>query len=256
MLGVSGGAAAGAMGMLLATPALLAAGIGWHSEWSVHIGALIGALAAIALLFLLARRALFGLGPASMLVAGSGGIRLILTGVMIASGFGAVITLMLSIAPDNTLRGMIFWLMGDLENTQLFLPALLVLAAALLWCLRYAGLLNVLLHGDASAQLLGVKVVPLRTAALFIASIATASAVAVAGSIGFLGLVVPHALRLWIGNDQRILLPACALAGGAALALADLLARTIAAPLQLPVGVITAMVGVPVLLSLLARGRT
>ena len=177
------------------------------------------------------------------------------TGVMIASGFGAVITLMLSLAPDNTLRGMIFWLMGDLENTQLFLPALLVLAAAMLWCVRAAPSLNVLLHGDASAQLLGIQVVPLRAAALFVASLATASAVAVAGSIGFVGLVVPHGLRLWIGNDQRLLLPASALAGGGALALADLLARTIVAPLQLPVGVITAMVGVPVLLSLLARGR-
>ena len=255
VLGVSGGAAAGAMAMLLATPALLAAGFGWRSEWSVHLGALAGALAAIGLLFLLARRALFGLGPVSMIAAGSGGVRLILTGVMIASGFGALITLMLSIAPDNTLRGMIFWLMGDLENTQLFLPALLILAAALTWCLRAAPLLNVLLHGDASAQLLGIRVVPLRAAALFVASLATASAVAVAGSIGFVGLVVPHALRLLIGNDQRVLLPACALAGGAALALADLLARTIAAPLQLPVGVITSMIGVPVLLGLLARGR-
>ncbi len=255
VLGVSGGAAAGAMAMLLATPALLAAGFGWRSEWSVHLGALVGALAAIGLLFLLARRALFGLGPVSMIAAGSGGVRLILTGVMIASGFGALITLMLSIAPDNTLRGMIFWLMGDLENTQLFLPALLILAAALTWCLRAAPLLNVLLHGDASAQLLGIRVVPLRAAALFVASLATASAVAVAGSIGFVGLVVPHALRLLIGNDQRVLLPACALAGGAALALADLLARTIAAPLQLPVGVITSMIGVPVLLGLLARGR-
>ncbi len=255
VLGVSGGAAAGAMGMLLATPALLAAGLGWRSEWSVHLGALIGALAAIGLLFLLARRALFGLGPVSMMAAGTGGVRLILTGVMIASGFGAVITLMLSMAPDNTLRGMIFWLMGDLENTQLFLPALLVLVAALVWSVRAAPSLNVLLHGDANAQLLGIRVVPLRAAALFVASLATASAVAVAGSIGFVGLVVPHALRLLIGNDQRVLLPGCALAGGAALALADLLARTIAAPLQLPVGVITAMVGVPVLLSLLARSR-
>ena len=96
---------------------------------------------------------------------------------------------------------------------------------------------------------------PLRAAALFVASLATAAAVAVAGSIGFVGLVVPHALRLLIGNDQRLLLPASALAGGAALALADLLARTIAAPLQIPVGVITAMAGVPVLLGLLARRR-
>ena len=253
VLGVSGGAAAGAMGLMLATPALLAAGIGWRAGWSVHVGALAGALFAVGLLFTLARGALLGLRPA---IAGApASIRLILTGVMIASGFGALITLMLSLASDNTLRGMIFWLMGDLDNGQLYLPALLVLVLALLWSIRNAALLNVLLHGDASAQMLGVKVVPLRAAALFIASLATAAAVAVAGSIGFVGLVVPHALRLLIGNDQRLLLPASALAGGAALALADLLARTIAAPLQLPVGVVTAIIGVPVLLRLLARSR-
>lgn len=253
VLGVSGGAAAGAMGMMLATPALVAAGIGWQAGWSVHAGALAGALAAVALLFVLARSAL--LGPGTPGAGAPTGIRLILTGVMIASGFGAVITLMLSLAPDNTLRGMIFWLMGDLDNAQLYWPALLVLAAALLWSLCFGAHLNVLLHGDTGAALLGIRVAPLRAAALFVASLATAAAVAVAGSIGFVGLVVPHALRLLIGNDQRLLLPASALAGGAALALADLLARTIAAPLQIPVGVITAMAGVPVLLGLLARRR-
>ena len=254
VLGVSGGAAAGAMGMLLATPALLAADLGWRAGWSVHAGALIGALSAVALLFFLARGALLGIAPAT--VGAPASIRLILTGVMIATGFGAIITLMLSLAPDNTLRGMIFWLMGDLDNTELYLPALLVLLAGLLWSIRYARSLNVLLHGDAGAQMLGIRVAPLRAAALLVASLATAAAVAVAGSIGFVGLVIPHALRLLIGNDQRLLLPASALAGGATLALADLLARTIAAPLQLPVGVITAMVGVPVLLGLLARSRT
>jgi iron complex transport system permease protein len=251
VLGVSGGAAAGAMGMMLATPMLVAAGIGWHAGWSVHAGALAGALAAVALLFLLARGAL--LGTTSAGVGAPTGIRLILTGVMIASGFGALITLMLSLAPDNTLRGMIFWLMGDLDNAQLYWPALLVLAAAMFWSLVFGRHLNVLLHGDTGAALLGIRVVPLRAIALFVASLATAAAVAVAGSIGFVGLVVPHALRLLIGNDQRLLLPASALAGGAALVLADLLARTIAVPLQLPVGVITAMAGVPVLLWLLAR---
>lgn len=254
VLGVSGGAAAGAMGMLLATPALVSAGVGWQASWSVHVGALIGALLAVGLLFLLAQGALRGVRPA--VVAASSSIRLILTGVMIASGFGALITLMLSLAPDSTLRGMIFWLMGDLDDTELFMPALLVLCVTLFWSGCYAGRLNVLLHGDASAQLLGIRVVPLRAVALFVASLATASAVAVAGSIGFVGLVVPHVLRLSVGNDQRLLLPASALAGGATLTLADLLARSIAAPAQLPVGVITAVLGVPVLLYLLSRRTT
>ncbi len=242
VLGVSGGAAAGAMLAMLLAPAALAV-------WSAHAGALAGALLATGLLFGLARGALLRLGtPVS-------GIRLILTGVMIAAGFGAIMTLLLSLAPDARLRGMIFWLMGDLENNLLYAPACIALALALLWSVWYAARLNVLAHGDATAQLLGIGVLRLRTQTLLVASVATAIAVAVAGTIGFVGLVVPHALRLVFGNDQRLLLPACALAGGSALTLADLLARTVVAPMQLPVGVITALIGVPVFLWLLGRGR-
>jgi iron complex transport system permease protein len=250
VLGVSGGAAAGAMGMMLLAPAGLAA---WDVQWSVHVGALIGALASIGLLFGLARRALLRLAPSSSW--SPSGIRLILTGVMIASGFGALMMLILSMAPDTKLRGMVFWLMGDLENSLLYGPAWAALCIALVWAIANAARLNVLAHGDTAAQLLGVPVVRVRAMALFVASLATASAVAVAGTIGFVGLVVPHALRLLIGNDQRILLPASVLAGGSALTLADLAARTVAAPMQLPVGVITALVGVPVFLALLTRSR-
>jgi iron complex transport system permease protein len=121
--------------------------------------------------------------------------------------------------------------------------------------MRSAASLNLLARGESFAQLLGVPVPRLRIMTLCAASAATAAAVAMAGTIGFVGLVVPHALRLLIGNDQRLLLPASALAGGAGLALADLVARTVVAPTQLPVGVITALVGVPVFLWLLARGR-
>lgn len=251
VLGVSGGAAAGAMGMMMFVPAGIAV---WGIQWNVHVGALLGALLSIGLLFGLARRALLRLTPA--VASSPSGVRLILTGVMIASGFGALITLILSMAPDTKLRGMIFWLMGDLENSLLYGPAWIVLGIALSWAIANAARLNVLAHGDAAAQLLGVPVVRVRAMALFVASLATASAVAVAGTIGFVGLVVPHALRLLIGNDQRILLPASVLAGGAALTLADLIARTVVAPTQLPVGVITALVGVPVFLTLLTRSRS
>lgn len=251
VLGVSGGAAAGAMGMMLFVPSGIAL---WGVQWSAHVGALLGALFAIGLLFGLARRALLRLTPA--VASSPSGVRLILTGVMIASGFGALMTLILSMAPDTKLRGMIFWLMGDLENSFLYGPAWIALCVVLLWAIANAARLNVLAHGDAAAQLLGVPVVRLRTMALLVASLATASAVAVAGTIGFVGLVVPHALRLVIGNDQRILLPASALAGGSALTLADLVARTVVAPTQLPVGVITALVGVPVFLALLTRSRS
>ena len=249
VLGVSGGAAVGALGMLLLAPAApLVLGV----QLSVQIGALAGALLATGLLFGLARGALLRLGTRG---ANGGGVRLILTGVMLASGFGAMLTLILSLAPDTRLRGMVFWLMGDLENAQWQGAAWLVLGLSFVWAMRNSARLNVLAHGDAAAQLLGVPVVRLRAAALLVASLATAAAVAVAGTIGFIGLVVPHALRLVIGNDQRLLLPASALAGGIALTLADLLARTIAAPVQLPVGVITALIGVPVFLILLGRGR-
>jgi iron complex transport system permease protein len=251
VLGVSGGAAAGAMSMMLLAPVSLYA---WGIQWAAHLGALLGALAAVGLLFILARHALMRVGPAFS--GAPSGVRLILTGVMVAAGFGALMTLILSVAPDAKLRGMIFWLMGDLENSLLYGPAWVALCIVLLWSVANAARLNVLAHGDTAAQLLGIPVIKLRAKALFVASLATAIAVAVAGTIGFVGLVVPHALRLVIGNDQRILLPAAALTGGAALALADLAARTVVAPIQLPVGVITALVGVPVFLALLMRSRS
>jgi iron complex transport system permease protein len=246
VLGVSGGAATGAMALCWLAPAAMAG-------YSMQLGALAGALLATALLFGLARRALNGLSPA--LAASPSGVRLILTGVMLSAGFGALMSLLLTLSPDGQLRGMLFWLMGDLDTGALVWPAWLVLIATALWSVLNASQLNVLAHGETTAQLLGLPVRRLRATTLLVASLATASAVAIAGAIGFVGLVVPHAVRLVTGNDQRLLLPASVLAGGAALTLADLLARSIAAPVQLPVGVITALIGVPVFLALLARSR-
>jgi iron complex transport system permease protein len=121
----------------------------------------------------------------------------------------------------------------------------------LLVTLPLARELNVLLRGPAIALTLGVDVTQLRRRVYLLASLATAIAVTTAGSIGFIGLVVPHALRLVLGNDQRILLPACAFGGGTLLLLADTAARSLIAPQQLPVGVITALFGVPTFLFLL-----
>jgi iron complex transport system permease protein len=150
---------------------------------------------------------------------------------------------------------MLFWLMGDLEDARLLLPAAVLLLLILVWSVLHARQLNLLARGEGFAQLLGVPVLRLRLLTLCAASLATAAAVTVAGTIGFIGLVVPHAIRLLVGNDQRILLPASALVGGAALVLADLAARAVVAPTQLPVGVITALVGVPVFLWLLSRSK-
>jgi iron complex transport system permease protein len=246
VLGVSGGSAAGA---LLAM--LLAGSIGLPRQNIAAVGAALGAGLAVLLLFGLVGKSLRRL-PLSPMAAGH---RLLLTGVMLAAGFGAVITLVLTLAGDTQLRGMVFWLMGDLEDSRFLPVAAAIAGAVLLWSIWNAPRLNLLARGESFAQLLGVSVVRLRVATLCAASLATAAAVTLAGTIGFVGLVVPHGLRLLVGNDQRVLLPASALAGGVGLTLADLAARTIVAPMQLPIGVITALIGVPLFLWLLARSR-
>jgi len=163
---------------------------------------------------------------------------------------------MLTMAPDAQVKGMLFWLIGDLGGTTLATPALIVLAVTLFGALAFARDLNVLARGEQAAATLGVPVARTTFVLCALAALATAAAVTTAGSVGFVGLVVPHALRLVVGNDQRVLLPASVVAGGALLVVADTLARTIVAPVQLPVGVITALVGVPVFLALLSRGRS
>jgi iron complex transport system permease protein len=240
VLGLSGGAAVGALGAMLAGLGALA----------VDFAASAGALLAIALVFAfargdLARRQVFGALDASP--------RLLLTGVIMAAGWGALITLMLTLAPEARLRGMLFWLMGDLNGVESWAPALLALVAVLALSYPSARELNVLLRGEVLAHALGVRVAPLRRKVYVLASVATAFAVTTAGAIGFVGLVVPHALRLALGNDQRMLLPASALAGGTLLLLADTAARSLLAPQQLPVGIITALIGVPAFMFLLTR---
>ena len=231
VLGVSGGAAVGALGSL-------ALGLG---VVATHGNAFIGALASILLVFALAH-ARGGWTPT----------RLLLTGVVIAAGWSALIGFGLALAPDGRLRSMLFWLMGDLGYAEHPLVALAVLAVTL----PFARELNVLARGAPEARALGVAVEPLTLGIYGLASLATAVAVTQGGSIGFVGLVVPHLLRLWQGTDHRILLPGAVLAGGALLTAADALARTIAAPLMLPVGVVTAAIGVPLFLYLLNRTRS
>lgn len=232
ILGISGGAGVGAMLAILF--GLSAAGINGF--------AFLGALGAMVVVFGLAH------GDGSWTQT-----RLLLTGVIVAAGCGAVVALMLSIAPEHKLRGMLFWVMGDLSQTNDPQLALVILAAALLVSLPFARELNLLARGADTAQTLGVAVVRLRRGVFIVASLATAAAVTHAGSIGFIGLIVPHLVRLATGNDQRLLLPASALAGGSLLVIADTLARTVVAPQQLPVGVLTALIGVPVFLFLLTR---
>lgn len=232
VLGVSGGAAVGALGAMM---------LGLASPWC-DAASFVGALAAMFAVFGLAR------GEGSWTPT-----RLLLTGVVVAAGCGALVSLMLSIAPERSLRGMLFWMMGDAGAAQNPLWVLAVLALGVALSLPVARELNLLARGERCAQALGVATRRLRLAVFFVASLMTAVAVSAVGSVGFVGLIVPHLLRLVLGNDQRLLLPASALGGGILLLLADTAARTIAAPQQLPVGVLTALIGVPVFLWLLAR---
>jgi iron complex transport system permease protein len=179
--------------------------------------------------------------------------RLLLTGVVVAAGWGAMISFLLAIGPEQSLRGMLFWLMGDLSHASRPGPAALVLLIGLLISLALARNLNLLARGEVQASVLGVAVAPLRLTLFFLASLLSATAVTVAGSVGFVGLIVPHLLRLVIGSDHRLVLPASVMLGGSFLVLADTLARTVIAPQQLPVGVLSALVGVPVFLFLLQR---
>lgn len=234
VLGISGGASVAALAaILLGISGVLMSGMAF-------IGAVFSSLL------------VFGL---SVRLGSTATMRLLLTGVVIAAGWGALITLMLALAPPYKIPGMLYWLMGDLSYAGTPWLAWLVLVPVCLILMPLGRSLNVLARGPLQAAALGVNVKRLEQWVFVLASLLTAIAVTTAGSVGFVGLVVPHMLRMVLGNDQRLILPASALAGGCLVTLADTLARTVIAPEQLPVGVITALIGVPIFLYLLQRGR-
>ncbi|MDH5230231.1 MAG: iron ABC transporter permease [Gammaproteobacteria bacterium] len=233
VLGISGGAAVAVLaGMLFGAGVLL-----------LNLGAFLGALISTLIVFALSH------GKGSWTPT-----RLLLTGVVVAAGWGALISFILAIAPERDLPGMLFWLMGDLSYASMPGLASLLLFFGLITSWFFARDLNMLIRGELSASALGVSVLGLRRLLFFLAALLTASAVTTAGSVGFVGLIVPHMVRLLMGSDHRILIPASVLLGGSLLCLADTLARSLIAPQQLPVGVITALIGVPVFLFLLNRG--
>jgi iron complex transport system permease protein len=232
VLGTSSGAAVTAL-----TAMLLGA-----SGLAVDAAAFAGALGSTLLVFGLAR----GAGTWST-------DRLLLTGIVVAAGWSAVVSLMLAISPDNKLRGIIFWLMGDFSFVEQPGSMLLVAAIGVAGGMLLARTLDLLGTGDKQAALLGLEVRRTRAMVYALGSLLTAVAVTTAGVVGFVGLIVPHFIRLAGGNSHRIVIPASALAGGTLLVIADTLARTVLAPQQLPVGAITAAVGVPAFLILLRR---
>ena len=235
VLGISGGAASGALAAML---------LGLGGIW-LQGAAFGGAFGTMLLVFALAH------GRGSWTPA-----RLLLTGVVVAAGWGAVIGLLLSLSPDGTLRGMLYWLMGDLSQARPTAWSGAILLLGLLGGLALARPLNLLAGGERQAAALGVEVPRLRHGLYLLASLLAASAVTLAGSVGFIGLVTPHLVRLMGARDHRLLIPASLLLGGTLLALADTLARSLFAPQQLPVGVLTALIGVPLFLYLLRREGT
>ena len=232
ILGVSGGAAVAALLSIML-------GLG---GWWLELNAFAGALGVTWLVFVIGRGQ-----------RGWNGNRLLLTGVVVAAGCGAIISVLLSLGTDSSLRTMIFWLLGDFSFADRpGLPwAILVLAIAIGFALGRP--LNVLAQGQTRAMTLGVEVGRLRIGIYVLSSLLTAVAVTTAGTIGFVGLLVPHIVRLAAGSDHRVVLPASALLGGTLLVLADTAARTVVAPRQLPVGALTALLGVPLFLYLMRR---
>jgi iron complex transport system permease protein len=238
LLGISSGASVGATAVLL-FGALASLGL-----WAISAGSIIGALVAMLSVFAVARQ--HGrLAPT----------QLILCGVVMAAFYEAITSFLIFRGNPQATQSVLFWLLGSFGLAswpQLPIPAV-VLLAAMAYLLAQARSLNALAMGPEAAPSLGVDVRQLRRNLFIVSSLIAGVAVAVSGVIGFVGLVVPHIVRLLVGSDHRRALPAGVLIGASFMVLADLLARTIVAPQEMPIGVITAFIGAPTLLFLIRR---
>lgn len=239
LIGVSTGGALGAVAAIF---------LGWTlwSPWLMPLSAFAGALAAAALVYALATRA----GRTDVAT-------LLLAGVACGSLGSAIISLLYHFVDDGVLRQIVYWLMGNLggkrwEHVAAMAPFVLAGSAGLL---LLAAELNAMMGGEDDAKALGVPVEKTKRLVLTLVALSTGAAVSVAGIIGFVGLIVPHILRLIVGPDHRWLLPASGLAGAAFLIVADLIARTAFAPVELRTGIVTALFGAPFFLYLLLKRR-
>lgn len=220
--------------------ALLSLVLGLPMVW-LQPAALMGAIVSSLILLWLALRT--GLNP----------LRLLLSGVALATAWSAVSTLILSLSPNQQTKGLLFWLMGDLSFSSFhwfYIPLSII---ACIWVYRMSDILNILSMGQAKALSLGVSIQKHGVIILLSASLFTAIAVSIAGPIGFIGLVVPHWVRLSSGSNHRQLIPIAAIVGGNFLVLADSLSQHLFKPIHLPVGVMTALIGAPVFLYLINR---
>ncbi|PAV47967.1 ABC transporter permease [Pseudomonas sp. HAR-UPW-AIA-41] len=247
LVGVSSGAALGAA-LVIVGSATLGWGLGplWLQPYLLSLAAFAGGLGVTAVVYRLGRRD----GQTSVAA-------MLLAGVALSALAGALIGLFTYLADDATLRSLTFWNMGSLNGASYarLWPLLLVGVGVAIWLPRRATALNALLLGESETRHLGFEVERLKRELVLCTALGVGAAVAAAGLIGFIGLVVPHLLRLLVGPDHRILLPASAMAGAALLLLADLLARLLLAPAELPIGIITALLGAPFFLYLLVKGR-
>lgn len=245
LIGVSSGAALGAA-VAIVGGAAFGGMPAWLAPYLLSLCAFAGGLGVTALVYRLGRRN----GQTSVAT-------MLLAGIALTALAGAAIGLFTYLADDATLRTLTFWNLGSLNGASYarLWPLLLVTAAVALWLPRRARALNALLLGESEARHLGFAVERLKRELVFCTALGVGAAVAAAGMIGFIGLVVPHLMRLLVGPDHRLLLPASALAGASLLLLADLLARLLLAPAELPIGIVTALIGAPFFIYLLLRGR-
>ncbi len=231
VLGVSGGAALFTLLLML---------LGVSGPWLIG-GTWAGSLLTIVLILLLARKHRWQTHT------------LLLSGIALACGFSACISFILLITPESGIRSMLFWLTGDLNDAQFPWLGLIILCVGMLISMLLAPGLNILGRGDKEARVLGLPCANYRLALYLLSTLFTATAVTMAGCIGFIGLIIPHLTRMLAGYDHRIVLPLSALLGGSLLTAADTLARSLFAPQQIPVGILTALIGVPVFVWLLQR---
>lgn len=247
LVGVSSGASLGAVLLIVLGSTVLGPVFALFGFYAVPAGAFLGCLATTLLLYRVATRG----GQTSVAT-------MLLAGIALGALAGAVTGVLVFIADDRELRDLTFWGLGSLAGANWTKIAaagpIIFLALAVLPFLARG--LNAVTLGEAAAFHMGIPVQRLKNIAIFSVAGATGASVAVSGGIGFVGIVVPHLLRLVIGPDHRYLLPASALLGGTMLIFADMLARTIVSPAELPIGIITAFVGAPFFLWVLLRGRS
>lgn len=246
LVGVSSGAALGAAVAIVAGASLggLPAAL---EPYLLSICAFVGGLTVTGIVYRLGRRA----GQTSVGV-------MLLAGVAMTALAGSIIGLFTYLADDAALRTLTFWNLGTLSGASYarLWPLLLVCAAVIVWLPRRAKALNALLLGESEARHLGIDVERLKRELILCIALGVGAAVAAAGLIGFVGLIVPHLVRLVAGPDHRVVLPASAMAGASLLLFADVFARVVLAPAELPIGIVTAFIGAPFFLFLLVRGRT